>query len=210
MAGETQARRIGVFGGMFNPPHHGHIICAQEARAQLDLEVVLLVPTGDPPHRDQSLEGLPTRDQRLQMTELAVRGQPGLEVSTVELDRDGPSYMVDTLEELRNADPDAGFTLILGADQALSFGSWREPEQVIRSAEIAVATRVGSDWEAATAEVERVGGGTSGSGRVRGFEIPQIDLSSTLVRGHAAHGQNVSHFVPAGVGELIEQQGLYR
>lgn len=191
---------------MFNPPHLGHIICAQEARLQLDLDVVMLVPTGDPPHREQDLDALPPRESRLQMTELAVRGQPGLEVSAIELDRDGPSFTVDTLETLSAADPDAELTLILGADQAATFGEWREPARVARLAQVAVATRAGHDWAAATAAVEQASGGRA----PLGFEMPAIGLSSTLVREHVRHGQTVAHYVPAGVGELIEQQGLYR
>lgn len=201
MAGE----RIGVFGGMFNPPHHGHMICAQEARQQLDLDRVLLMPAGDPPHRDVDLDDLPTRDLRLRMAELAVRVQPGIEVSTLELDRDGPSYSGDTLAELAQQHPEAELTLIIGADQALTFGQWRSPQQIARLAEVAIATRTGADWTAATAEVERAGGRAP-----LGFEMPRIDISSTLVRAHVRQGRSVAHLVPAGVGELIEQQGLYR
>src|SRR5689334_15533864 len=101
--------RAGVLGGTFNPPHHGHLICAQEARIQLDLDEVRLIPVSDPPHRtlagEEDVDGI----TRLAMTRLAAIGQPGLAVSSAELDREGPSYTVDTLAELVEQEPDTQF-----------------------------------------------------------------------------------------------------
>lgn len=198
--------RVGILGGTFNPPHHGHLICAQEARIQLDLDEVRLVPVSDPPHR--KLEGDENVDAqtRFAMAKLAVIGQPGLAVSSVELDRDGPSYTVDTLATLADQEPDTQFTLIIGADQAMSFGNWREPERIAALADIAVATRVDHNREEALAEVVRA---TEGKEPVQ-FEMPRIDISSTFIRDRVYRDATVAHLVPAGVPELIEEAGLYR
>lgn len=198
--------RVGILGGAFNPPHHGHVICAQEARIGLGLDRVLLVPVGEPPHRDLSSDSDAGREHRLAMTRLAALGQPGVEVSTVEIDREGASYSVDTLAMLAEMEPEAQFVLIVGADQAAAFGGWHRPDRIGELAQIAVAGRAGQDHDQAIGEVER----HSGAAPALSFEMPRIDISSTLVRAMASRGQTVAHLVPAGVAELIEEAGLYR
>lgn len=195
---------VGIYGGSFNPPHHAHVICAQAARIELGLDEVRLMPAGNPPHRQ--LESDPGSELRLAMVRLAAIGQPGLVVSTDEIERGGASWTVDTLEALALAEPDTKFTLIIGADQAQSFGRWREPERIGELAAIAVAGRGEEDLQAALSEVERV----TGAGRSQSFAMPRIDITSTSVRELAARGETVAHLVPAGVAEVIEQEGLYR
>lgn len=197
--------RIGLLGGTFSPPHLGHIVCAQEARIQLDLDEVWLLPVGEPPHRTLDRDQHPGDETRLNMCRLAVIGQPGLSVCTAELDREGTSYTVSTLDELVKINPDNEFTLIIGADQAMAFGNWREPERIAKLAKIAVAARVDNDREDALAEVMRATGGEE----PQTIEMPRIDISSTLIRERAYAGNTVAHLVPAGVSEIIEEQGLY-
>ncbi|HEV8234622.1 MAG TPA: nicotinate-nucleotide adenylyltransferase [Gemmatimonadaceae bacterium] len=198
--------RIGILGGTFSPIHHGHVICAQEARIQLELDGVRLLPVGTPPHRDLESDEDPGDQHRLNMVKLAVIGQPGLEISTAELDREGTSYTVDTLAELVDQEPDAQFTLIIGADQAMSFGNWREPERIAELADIAVATRVDHNRDEAIAEVIRATGGKEPIP----FAMPRIDISSTFIRERIYRGATVAHLVPAGIPELIEEAQLYR
>jgi nicotinate-nucleotide adenylyltransferase len=198
--------RVGILGGTFSPPHHGHVIAAQEARLQLDLDEVRLVPVGVPPHRDLDADADPGNDLRLSMTKLATIGQPGLTVSTIELDREGTSYSVDTLEALVDQEPDTQFVLIIGADQAMSLGNWHEPERIGELAEIAVAARVDHNWEEAFAEVVRATGGKEPSP----IEMPRIDISSTMIRDRIYAGATVAHLVPGGIPELIEEAGLYQ
>lgn len=198
--------RIGILGGTFSPPHHGHVICAQEARIQLDLDEVRLLPVGTPPHRSLDEDDNPGDDTRLSMCRLAVIGQPGLSVSTAELEREGTSYTVDTLEQLVTQEADNQFTLIIGADQAMAFGNWREPERIGELADIAVAMRVDHNREEAFSEVTRATGGKE----PRPFEMPRVDISSTLIRERAYRGATVAHLVPGGIAELIEESGLYR
>jgi nicotinate-nucleotide adenylyltransferase len=197
--------KIGLLGGMFSPPHHGHVILAQEARIQLDLDAVWLMPVGTPPHREIDSSTDPGDDTRVNMCRLAVLGQPGLEVSTVEVERGGTSYTVDTLDGLVKQHPDTDFTLIIGADQAMAFGNWRDPERIAELADIAVATRVDNDRAQALDEIERATGGKE----ARPIEMPRIDISSSLIRERLIGGHTVSHYVPAGIAELIEEKELY-
>lgn len=200
------SRRIGILGGTFSPPHHGHIICAQEARLQLDLDVVRLVPVGIPSHKNVRDGDDPGGSSRLEMTRLAIEGQDSLEVSTAELDREGVSYSVDTLEQFKAAEPDAEFTLIIGADQAMSFGNWREPERIGSLAAIAVAARVDHNRTEAVEEVRRATGGVE----PLIFEMPRVDISSTFIRDRSYNGDSVAHLVPVGVAKLIAESGVYR
>lgn len=198
--------RVGLLGGTFSPTHHGHVICAQEARIQLDLDEVRLMPVAEPPHRTLDKSEHPDDDTRVAMCRLAVLGQPGLAVDTSEIERGGKSYTVETLAELAERQPDDNFTLIVGADQAMAFGNWRDPEKIAEIAEIAVATRVDHSGTEAEAEVARA----TGAAEPRSIEMPRVDISSSLIRERVYGGDTVSHLVPAGVSELIEEQGLYR
>jgi nicotinate-nucleotide adenylyltransferase len=196
--------RVGLLGGVFNPPHLGHLVCAQEAHEQLGLDRVVLVPVGEAPHR--AVEDDPGGAVRVEMCERAVAGDERLSVSRVELDRAGPSYTVDTLRALRERAPDDSLVLILGADQAASLPGWRAPEEVLRLAVVGVAERAGARRE----EVRRAVEGLAGAERVGFFEMPRIDISSSLVRERAAVGRTARYLVPDGVAALIEERGLYR
>jgi nicotinate-nucleotide adenylyltransferase len=198
--------RVGILGGTFSPVHHGHVICAQEARLQLELDVVRLMPVGTPPHRQLEDDEDPGDQHRLSMVRLAVIGQPGLEVATDELEREGTSYTVDTLSALVDQEPDNEFTLIIGADQAMSFGNWRDPEKIAELADVAVAARVDHNVGEAVEEVIRATGGKE----PRTFAMPRVDISSTFIRERVYRGSTVAHLVPAGIPELIEEAELYR
>lgn len=197
--------RIGLLGGTFSPPHHGHIVCAQESRIQLDLDEVWMLPVGRPPHRELNPDQHPPKELRLAMCRLAVIGQPGLSVCSEELDRDSTSYTVDTLQRLAEIDPSNEFTLIVGADQAMAFGNWRDPGRIGQLAQIAIATRVDHDRDQATSEVLRATGGK----QPVTIDMPRIDISSSLIRERIESGDTVAHLVPAGISELIEEQELY-
>jgi nicotinate-nucleotide adenylyltransferase len=192
--------RIGLFGGAFNPPHVGHLICAQEAHAQLELDVVMWVPVGRAPHRDIPQD--PGPDMRFQMCDYATAADERFSLSRVEIDRDGPSYTADTLRELRERSPEDELVLILGGDQAAALPTWHEPGEVMRLAAIAVAERAGSDRE----RVERAIGGQA---ELRFFDMPRIDVSSTMVRERAASGQPIRYLVPDKVANFIGAQSLY-
>ena len=196
--------RVGILGGAFNPPHTGHLICAQEAMVALELDSVMFVPVGQAPHRD--IEQDPGGAARLEMCELAAGGDERFEVSRIELDREGPSYTVDTLRQLRERSPDDELVLILGGDQASALASWHEPEEVLSLATVAVVERTGWHREAIAVKIARL----RGAAAVRFFDMPRIDVSSTLVRRRAQQGRPIRYLVPDAVADYIEAKGLYR
>ena len=196
--------RLGILGGAFNPPHIGHLVCAQEALAQLELEKMLFVPVGQAPHRE--IEHDPGPDARLRMCELAIEGNERFELSRVELDRSGPSYTSDTLRQLHEEHPDDELVLVLGSDQASNLSRWHEPEAVLELATVAVVERTGTHREAVAVKIASI----KGSHRVRFFHIPAIGVSSTLVRNRALQDKPIRYLVPEKVAEYIEENGLYR
>ena len=195
--------RVGILGGAFNPPHLGHLVCAQEARVQLELDRVLLVPVGEAPHR--TLPDDPGAQTRLEMTELAVEGDPGLSVSRIELDRPGPSYTADTLAALRERAPGDELTLILGGDQAAALPTWHEPERVLELARVAAVERV--DW--ARERIVRSVASLTGADRLTFIHMPLIEISSSDLRERAARGMPLRYLVPDRVAEYIGEHGLY-
>jgi nicotinate-nucleotide adenylyltransferase len=188
---------------VFNPPHIGHLICAQEARAELGLDTVLLVPVGEAPHRQ--VEADPGGEVRFALCEAATRGDERLEPSRLELDRPGPSYTADTLDELAAQRPGAELVLILGGDEAAALPSWHAPERVLASATVAAVEREERGREEVRAAVRELAGGE----RVEFFAMPRLDVSSTLVRGRVAEGRPIRYLVPDAVAELIAARGLY-
>jgi nicotinate-nucleotide adenylyltransferase len=196
--------RVGLLGGVFNPPHLGHLVCAQEAHDQLGLDRLLLVPVGAAPHR--VIGDDPGGDYRAAMCERAVAGDDRLSVSRIEVERVGPSYTADTLRTMSAERPADTHVLVLGADQAATLPRWHEPEEVLRLAVVAVAEREGARREG----VRRAVSGLAGAERIGFFDMPRIDVSSSLVRERVAVGRPVRYLVPDGVAEMIEARGLYR
>ena len=137
-------RRIGIYGGSFNPPHLGHVLAARNARALLQLGEILFIPAAIPPHKAVA-GGSPDGETRLALTELAIAGEPGMSVSRIELDRPGPSYTVDTLRALRESYGQDELFLLMGTDMFLSFFQWREPEAIAKLATPVCMARVRAD-----------------------------------------------------------------
>lgn len=195
--------RVGIYGGVFNPPHHGHLIAAQEAYAQLELDVVVWMPVGNAPHRE--VESDPGAEARCEMVELAIAGDERFRVSRLELEREGPSYTADTLRELREREPEDELFLILGGDQALALPTWHEPERVLELATLGVFERGSSNRNAIAIKVARL----RGADRVRFLEMPRIDISSTMVRRRARAGKPIRYLVPDKVANFIGGGNLY-
>ena len=194
---------MGVLGGTFDPVHIGHLVLAKRAMEQLELEGVLWVPAGDP-WRKASV-AVSAREHRLAMVRLAVANEPGYEVSTLELDRAGPSYIVDTLEALRAERPDIEPCLLLGVDALMDLPNWHDAARVEELANMGVAARKG--YVLAADELEKLLPGLSG--RVRWFEMPRLDISATDLRERAARGASLRHLVPASVERYIREHKLY-
>jgi nicotinate-nucleotide adenylyltransferase len=197
--------RIGLLGGTFNPPHLGHLVCGQEAHLQLELDRVLIVPAHVPPHKPVDDE--PGVAHRLELCRRAIAGDERFEICELEVKRPGPSFTVDTLEELRTEkDRHSELFLILGADVAVGFNGWKEPGRILAMAQVAVAQRPGTD----RAHVERALERPSGDGRVRFFDMPEIGISSTMLRDRIRVGQPTRYLMPQRVRDYIDQHGLYR
>ena len=198
--------RVGLLGGTFNPPHIGHLVCAQEAHAQLGLDRVLLVPVHTPPHKET--DGDPGVEVRVALCEAAVAGDERLGVSRAEADVPGRSYTVDTLNRLHDARPDDQLTFIVGGDMAASLPQWREPQAILELCTIGAAARDGVGRAEVLERLDRELPGASD--RIRFFDMPRIDISSTLIRRRVAAGEPVRYLVPDAVAASIEREGLYR
>ncbi|MGN6217629.1 MAG: nicotinate-nucleotide adenylyltransferase [Solirubrobacterales bacterium] len=195
---------IGVLGSAFNPPHLGHLALAQEALWQLDLDEVVLVPTGQAPHK--RIADDPGREARMEMTRLAAADDERFSVSALEIEREGPSYTYETLEALADERGDTELVFVMGADAAVGLESWREPERVVELASLAVARRAGVS-DADVAEAMRSLGC---EGRATMLEMPQFGVSSSAVRERAKQGRPLHYLVPAPVARFIEEKGVYR
>jgi nicotinate-nucleotide adenylyltransferase len=199
------SRRIGILGGTFNPPHLAHLLCAQEAYDQLDLDRVLIVPVAQPPHKEAVDD--PGPEVRLELCRLAVGDDERFDVSDLEVRRGGASYTVDTLRALHATFPGDELSFIVGGDIAFSLPTWRAPAEVVGLARLAVAEREG----ARQADIlERLATIPRAAERVDFFDLPRMDVSSSLVRRRVAAGHPIRYLVTDPVAAYIAQHGLYR
>ena len=206
------AGSLGVFGGTFDPIHFAHLALAEEAAESLGLERVLFVPAGSPPHKPGV--AVTPGDDRLAMVRLAIAGNDRFAVSRIELDREGPSYTVDTLDRAGRGAPIEGgsgqgadLTLILSADAFLGLPGWREPRRVLELARLAVAPRDGYP-EAGSGFLATEFPGLAD--RVAFLDGPRIRLSASVLRDRAAAGRSLRYLVPDAVAAYIGDHGLYR
>ncbi len=197
MARTTGPRRVGILGGTFDPVHVGHLVAAVNARAALDLDTVLLVVANQP--WQKSGRPLTPAEDRMAMVEAAVAGVDGLEASRIELDRGGPTYTADTLEQLTAEDPDRELFLVVGSDVAADLGTWDRPDVVARLATLAVVGRGSGGTDL----------GLSSMWRVEQVEIPRLEISSSDIRDRCAAGRPIDFLVPQPVITRIRALGLY-
>jgi nicotinate-nucleotide adenylyltransferase len=196
--------RVGLLGGTFNPPHVGHLVCAQDARAQLGLDRVLLLPVHAPPHKE--IEADPGVEHRVGLCLAAAGGEEWLGVSRAEADVEGRSYTVDTLSRLHDQCPEDQLTFIVGGDMAHSLPQWREPEAILALARLGVAERSGVRREDVLERLSVIRGARE---RIRFFDMPRLDVSSTLIRLRVAAGEPIRYLVPDGVADYIARERLY-
>lgn len=191
-------RRIGVMGGTFDPIHHGHLVAASEAQIRFALDEVVFVPTGQPYRKDS--ESVSPAEDRYLMTVVATASNPRFTVSRVDVDREGPTYTVDTLADLAKIFPDDELFFITGADALEQILSWHRAHEMFRLAHFVGVTRPGFELD----------GDHLPRGAVSLLEVPAMAISSTACRERVAAGEPVWYLVPDGVVQYIAKRGLYQ
>lgn len=191
--------RLGLMGGTFDPVHHGHLVAAEEARVALELDRVLFVPAGQPWQKDDRTVTPP--QDRYEMTVRAVQDNEHFEVSRVDLDRDGPTYTVDTLRSIAAIEPGAELFFITGADAILQILTWKDPEEALALATFVAVSRPGHDLAALDAlAVAR---------DVVRLEIPALAISSSDIRRRVAEGRPIRYLLPEAVRDYVDRHRLY-
>lgn len=199
--------RIGILGGTFDPIHLGHLMLAEQARESLSLDRVLVMPAARPPHKPDA--PISPYHHRLAMVELALAGAEPLLASDFEKGDDRPSFTVETLRRLTSGAPQDRFVLLLGSDSLRDLPGWREPQEIVRLAELAVYPRPGEEASLISAG-ERIT--TTGADPIAALRLdgPRLRLSSTEVRERVRAGRSIRFLVPTPVERYIQAHGLYR
>lgn len=198
-------RRIGIFGGTFDPPHIGHLILAAEARDQLHLDRVLWVVTPDPPHKTgRSITPLPIR---LELIQAAVAGDAGFEISRVEIDRPSPQYSVDTVQILAQQNPGAELFYLMGGDSLRDLPTWMRPRQFLACLTGIGVMRRPQDFVDLPLLEQELPGIT---GKVFFVETPLLEIASSDIRDRIEQGRHFRYFLSPAVYALVEAKGLYR
>jgi nicotinate-nucleotide adenylyltransferase len=196
--------RVGIFGGTFDPPHDGHLVAANEAAWELDLERILFLPAANPPHKQG--ETVARAEDRVAMVRLAIADNPRFELCTIELDRGGLSYTVETLRELHKQQPGIEPYFIVGMDSLADLPSWHDPAGVLRLARLVAVHRAG--WD--VVDVKSLDRQFPGAAeRVHTLRIPGLDISSTDLRDRIAAGRPVRYLIPDPVIAYIEEHNLF-
>lgn len=188
--------RIGVLGGTFDPPHLGHLALARAALRECDLDRLIFVPAKYPPHKLTA--DVSSETDRMEMLKLALEGHPEFEISDLELKRDGLSYTVDTLNEIKKLYPGHEIIFIIGADNISEMESWYKPEQILKIATVAAFTRPGFEPHGKFVSM------------IKPFQMKPVDLSSTDIRENIRNNRSVEAMVPGPVLEYIVENRLYR
>jgi nicotinate-nucleotide adenylyltransferase len=199
------SQRVGILGGTFDPLHDGHLVAANEAAWQLALHHVLFLPAANPPHKQE--EPVTAAEDRVAMVRLAIADNPRFALCTLEVDRGGLSYTVDTLRELHKREPGIDLYFIVGMDALADLPKWHDPAGILKVARLVAVHRAG--WEAVDLNEldQRVPGAAE---RVHILRIPGLDISSTDLRERIAEGRPVRYLIPDPVIAYIEAHSLFR
>ncbi len=196
--------RLGVIGGTFDPPHYAHLVLAENALAQLDLDRVLFVPAGQPPHKPK--QPITPARHRVAMVKAAVADNAAFLLSRVDVERPGPHYTVDTLRILNERYPDAVCFFLVGGDSLAQFPTWRDPSGILEQTQLGVMQRPG--WETDLASLaSRL---PAIAERVAWLDAPHLEISGTDLRRRVAKGLPIRYLVPAPVERYVRRHRLYR
>jgi nicotinate-nucleotide adenylyltransferase len=198
--------KIGIMGGTFNPIHMAHLILAESAYEQLQLDKILIMPSKKPPHKLH--EPIVSDYHRKEMVKLAIEGNPHFELSSMELDREGITYTADTLQQLTNDYPKNEYYFILGWDSLEQIEKWRNPDTIFKLAHIVATGRYHSSKDEIEEQIHHLE--NIYHGKIHLLEIPNIDLSSEMLREYVKMGKSIRNYVPEPVEQYIREQGLYK
>ena len=200
--------RLGIFGGTFDPVHFGHLALAEECLAVAGLDEVWLVPAASPPHKGG--KKLSRFDQRKEMLELAIAGNEKFKVEPMEADRPGPSFTIDTLEEIQKRKPNDELFLIIGGDSALEFSTWKDPAKIASLATIIVRIRPGVIMPTEQEFISQLGKELGVQPKVIFVAgPPYLDVSSSLLKERVSNNKSVRYLLPRAVEVYIQQKKLY-
>ena len=209
MHSERKGVRLGILGGTFDPIHYGHLIIAEQARDQFDLDKVLLIPSGHSYFKDNRKQKVQSAQTRLEMTKIAVDGYEPFEVSDIEVMRPGNSYSYETLEALAGQNPDTALFFIVGADTICAMDTWREPARIFSVCTVLAAMREDqvdpASFESARKALEEKYGAV-----IRTVSIPNIGISSTDLRDRDGLKKSIHYLVPEPLERYIIENGIYR
>lgn len=192
-------------GGTFNPIHYGHLVAAEAARDAFNLDQVIFIPSGQPPHKSGSFVADP--EHRYLMTFLAIVSNQHFEISRVEIERDGPSYTSDTLSYFDRLDPTVAWYFITGADAILDIVTWHNPDSIFRHADLIAASRPGYSLKKIHALKHQLGAETIK--RIHPLEVPALAISSSQIRDRLQHGLSIKYLVPEAVEHYIAKNSVY-
>lgn len=198
--------KIGILGGSFDPVHYGHLLLAQYALEELGLHGVLFMPAKQPPHKEG--DQLSSFEDRLAMLKIAFEGKAEFDITTVEQEREGPSYTYDTLRLLRQEQPETEFVFLIGADSLMTLEKWYRAEDLLREFSFAVAPRPGRSKEEIQFVAKALEEKYASSLKV--IDSPYIEISSTALRKRVREGKSLLYHVPGKVREYIEEKKLYQ
>ena len=200
-------RRVGIMGGTFDPIHMGHLVLGENAYGQFDLDEVLFMPSGNPPHK-QDRDGRATLQQRIDMVQLAISDNPHFTLSLAEAHDEGYTYTKVTLERLKAENPDTEYYFIMGADSLFSFEQWREPRRIAELAVLVAAVRDHVDDKAMEEQCRHLRETLHADIRI--LNTPNMDISSHMLRDWISRGWSTRYYIPDNVIAYIDTHDLYR
>lgn len=202
----TQGKRLGIMGGTFDPIHYGHMVAAETARIELGLEAVLFIPTGIPPHKID--HQVTDARLRLEMVEMSIRSNTHFKVSAMEIEREGPTYTIDTLRTLHQLLPEKELFFITGADALRDLFTWHEPEEIVKLAKIIGASRPGYNSQELSAGIYQQYPFTRD--RISLLEVPALAISSTDIRARVRNHKSIRYLLPDEVRLFIKTNQIYQ
>lgn len=199
-------KKVGIMGGTFNPIHLGHLSLAENAYEQLDLDIVVFIPSKNPPHKAKP-EDI-TDQQRIDMIQLAIQGNPHFELSAIEMEREGMTYTADTMTLLKEQNPNTEYYFIIGADSLFMMHQWYQPQIIFDHCIVAAANRDHGDQEALKKQIQVLK--NEYNANIILIDMPTVQVSSCNIRERVAEGKSIRYYLPSSVHEYIESKCLYR